>query len=170
MRTTAARLGLPLALLIVLLGGGGCANLEPVHEAIYGQYHRLSPATGGIYITIKRHASDAMMAGFDGCKAEGHGDSYCGTTVLRIARDILEDKLSGAALQLWNGDYSVYGYHPDIGKGFRDEEGGDFATAVRDLRARGHACLRIHWKPTGTNWTTCADDGVAECSWGTPVQ
>lgn len=67
---------------------------------------------------------------------------------------------------MWNGQYSIFGYHPNIGKSFRDDEGPDFASAVHDMKERGHECLRVHWKPTGTNWTTVNDEGVAECSWG----
>jgi hypothetical protein len=83
-----------------------------------------------------------------------------------VARDVIEPKLYGAAREVWNGDYSVFGWHPDIGKGFRDEEGSDFATAVKDLRSRTDECLRVHWKPTGTNWTTVDDEGIAECDFG----
>jgi len=148
------------------MGSMGCGTYNQIHDAVYGDYHRLSPATGGVYLTIKRHASNDMMGFFDLCKNDGFSDATCGTRVLRAANAIMEDKLRGRALEVWNGDYSVFGYHPHIGKGFRDEEGADFATAVRDLRSRTDECLRVHWKPTGTNWTTVDDEGIAECDWG----
>lgn len=150
----------------VSAGSMGCGTIDAVHDAVYGDYHRLSPATGGVYITIKRHAGNGMMTFFDLCKGDGFSDATCGTRTLRAARGVIDGELHGAALQVWNGQYSVFGWHPHIGKGFRDEEGSDFATAVRDLRSRGHECLRVHWKPTGTNWTTCNDEGVTECEWG----
>lgn len=157
-----------VAALGALLGSGavGCGAYRDIQEAIEGDYHHISPATGGVYLTIKRHASNDMIAFFNFCKNDGAADATCGTRVLRTARDIMADKLHGRALELWNGDYSVFGYHPDLGKGFRDDEGGDFATAVRDLKTRGDECLRVHWKPSGTNWTTVDDEGVAECEWG----
>lgn len=64
----------------------------------------------------------------------------------------------------------MFGYHPNLGKGFRDGEGGDFADAVRNLERRDQECLRVHWKKTGTNWTTTNDEGVAECSRGERLQ
>jgi hypothetical protein len=155
-----------LLLTAVVPASSGCGTLREIHDAVYGDYHRLSPATLGVYITFKRHATDGMVAFFTACKNDGHSDSVCGTETLRASRDQIEPMLRGRARELWNGQYSVFGYHPHIGKGFRDEEGPDFATAVRDMRARGHECLRIHWKATGTNWTTVNDEGIAECSWG----
>jgi len=154
--------------LCAALGAGaiGCGTYRDISEAINGDYHQISPATGGVYLTIKRHATDDMILLFNLCKNEGRADSTCGTRVLRTVRDIMADKLHGRALELWNGEYSVFGWHPHIGKGFRDDEGGDFATAVRDLKTRTDECLRVHWKATGTNWTTVDDEGVSECSWG----
>jgi hypothetical protein len=166
---TTGVLAMPIA-----IGVSGCKPIDEIHNAIYGDYHRLSPRAGGIDITIKRHATVAMAALFDACKNE-KTDAICGTVVLRLARDQLDGKfggggLKGPARKVWNGNYSIYGYHPHLGKGFRDAEGDDLAEAIRNLRRRGHECLRVHWKPTGTNWTTSNDEGVAECSWGKPLE
>lgn len=151
---------------LLSVAAANCGTVKDIYAAKSGDYHELSPATGGIYITFKRHATDAMTAFFHTCKNDGKSDATCGRDVLRVARGQLESKLHGAALELWNGKYSIFGYHPNIGKGFRDEEGADFAGAVYDMEDRDHECLRLHWKATGTNWTTVNDEGVAECSWG----
>jgi len=154
------------------IGASGCDTVDQIHDAVYGDYHRLSPAGGGgVNLTIKRHATDAMAAGFHACKNGGNeDDATCGTAILRVARDQLNGQLRGRAREVWNGDYSVFGYHPNLGKGFRDAEGGDFAEAVGNLESRDNECLRVHWKPSGTNWTTTNDEGVAECSWGQRLQ
>lgn len=155
-----------IAACALLSVAAACGTVKDIYAAKSGDYHELSPATGGIYITFKRHATDAMTAFFNICKDDGKSDATCGRDVLRVARGQLETKLHGAALEVWNGQYSIFGYHPNIGKSFRDDEGPDFASAVHDMKERGHECLRVHWKPTGTNWTTVNDEGVAECSWG----
>lgn len=159
-----------IATTLLTLVAVNCGTIENIYTAKSGDYHELSPATGGIYITFKRHATDAMVAFFHVCKNDGKSDATCGRDVLRAARGLLEGKLHGTALELWNGDYSIFGYHPNIGKGFRDDEAPDFATAVYDLAKRSDECLRIHWKPSGTNWTTVDDEGVAECSWGKKLE
>ena len=151
---------------LLCMAAASCGTVENIYAAKSGDYHELSPADFGVYITFKRHATDAMTVFFHLCKDDGKSDATCGRDVLRVARGQLGGKLHGAALELWNGQYSIFGYHPNIGKGFRDDEGSDFATAVYDMKKRGHECLRIHWKASGTNWTTVNDEGVAECSWG----
>jgi hypothetical protein len=163
-------LGKPLRRLAVVatiaIAATACGNIENVREAISGDYHQLSPATLGVYLTIKRHATDGMVAHFLTCRNKGGSDSACGTKTLRRARATIVPKLLGDALRAWNGEYPAFGYSPHIGSCFRDEEGMDFATAVRDLAERNHQCLRVHWKSSGTNWTTVQDAGVAECGWG----
>lgn len=149
-----------------LLSLAACGTVEQIFAAKSGDYHEVSPAKGGVHITIKRHATNAMTAFFWLCKDEGKSDSICGRDVLRVARGQLEKQLHGTALELWNGKYSIFGWHPHIGKGFRDEEGGDIATEIRELKTNGHECLRLTWKPSGTNWTTENDEGVSECGWG----
>lgn len=150
----------------VLFSTAGCGSIDSVYHAKSGDYHELSPAKGGVYITFKRHATDGMVAFFTVCRNDGKSEATCGRDTLRVARGQITGKLHGTALDVWNGDYSIFGFHPDLGKGFRDEEGPDFAIAVKDLKSRNHQCLRIHWKPSGTNWTTVQDAGVSECAWG----
>ncbi len=152
--------------IIVIVAAGGCGNVEGIHEAIYGKYHRVSPADFGVYITIKRYATDCMIQEYDICKSKGYSDGDCGKLVLTSSRTQIEKNLSGRAKELWNGDYSVFGWHPNVGNAFADDEASDLAQAVKDLRSRGHQCLRVHWKPSGENWTTVQDAGVEECSWG----
>jgi hypothetical protein len=170
--TTVAKAVFPVlvALLVTLVTSGGCGNIRDINDAMDGDYHSLSPAPGGAYLTIKGHATNGMTAFFNNCKNRGDSDSSCGAATLRRARDAITPKIHGSALGLWNGEYTVYGYHPNIGNGFRDEEGSEFATAVRDLAGRGHECLRVHWKATGTNWTTVDDEGVAECEAGRALE
>lgn len=163
---------------IVVIVVSGCGAVDGIHEAIYGKYHRVSPATGGIYITIKRHATDRMVLGFNLCKSHGRSDDDCGREVLKAARNTIVPALSGPAKLLWNGDLPIpilptnpiILWHPNVGNAFADDEAGDFAQAVKNLRSREHQCLRIHWKPTGENWTTVQDEGVAECSLGEPLK
>lgn len=156
-----------LALASFALHAGCGDRINEVRDAINGPYHKLSVG-GGVYVTIKKRATNCMVLGYDLCRNDGGAPSACGQAVLKQARDKIEPSLSSDAKELWNGELEIGGYHPNLGKGFRDEEGGDLATAIRDLRSRNHECLRVHWLPTGTNWTTM-DDGAAECSLGDPV-
>ncbi|HEX8437653.1 hypothetical protein [Archangium sp.] len=146
----------------------GCGKLQKVREAIDGPYHRLAAGTGGVYLTIKGNATNCMTSFYDGCRKNGESSTACARVLLDLSRGKIEESLEGRAKELWNGQYSVYGFHPNIGKGFRSEEAGDLATAVQDLRSRNHECLRVHWKPTGTNWTT-QDGSATECSPGALV-
>lgn len=158
----------PTALLALasfaLLAGCG---LNEVREAIDGRYHKLS-AGNGVYLTIKRIATSCMIYSYDICRSTGKSLQVCGQETLKVSREAIERSLKSPAKELWNGQGLVYGLHPNIGRGFRDEEAVDFATAIKDLRSRNHECLRMHWKPTGTNWTTM-DESAAECSHGDPV-
>lgn len=172
---------------VVLLGtlvtSGGCSDPEdappgddpppmedagvpdPDKEVTNGYYHRVSRAAEGVSITFKRHATNAMIAAFDVCQSAGGNPSSCGTITLRLARELVILKLSGPALELWNGNYAVWGYSPNIGDSFRDEKGPDFATAVQDFVPRSSDCLRIDWKPADAKWTSVGETDN-ECEWG----
>lgn len=148
------------------IAAAGCGKPGPIFAAKSGDYHEISPADWGVYLTIKIHATNGMAAFFHACKSDGKSDKICGRDTLRVARGVLEKQLHGAAWELWNGDYSIFGYHPHLGKSFDDDQASDLATAVYDLAKRDHECLRVHWKPSGINWTTANDEGIAECSPG----
>lgn len=158
--------------LMLLLGGAtGCSlpsQLNAITDQLESPLYHIS-AGNGVYITIKRHATGCMKALFNFCKAGGKSDATCGAETLRTARGEIEKGVDGRARQIWFGEYSVFGYHPRIRNGFEDDEGEDFASAVRDLASRTDECLRLHWKPTGENWTTMDDEGYAECSHGKPI-
>ena len=166
--TTRTRMtGTIAALALALITASGC-SLGRLLDALDGPYYHIS-AGNGVYITLQRHATECMVWAFNNCKSSGKSDSICGRDVLRTSRGIIEKSLGGTALDIWLGNYSIAGYHPRLKNGWEDDEADDFATAVYDLASRTDECLRLHWKPTGENWTTIDDEGFAECDWGSYV-
>lgn len=111
-----------------------------------------------------------MIWNWFNCVAHGKSELTCGRETLRAARNIVDRTVSGRAKDLWNGDYSIFGYHPRFKNAFEDDEASDFVQAIHDLDQRGDERLRVHWKPSGENWTTLDNEGFAECSWGERIK
>jgi hypothetical protein len=153
----------------VLALSAGC-SIGDLVDSLDSKYYHISGGNG-VYLTIKRHASGCMIYSWFNCVAGGKSQETCARDTLRVAKDIVTRSVpAGRPRDLWNGDYSIFGYHPRFKNAFEDAEAGDFLQAIRDLGSRTDECLRVHWKPTGENWTTLDDEGFAECSWGERVK
>lgn len=153
---------------VLLLVFSSCGNLERFSEAADDKYHKLSyNPPQGVDLTIKRHATDAMVAFFKGCENNKSANG-CAKDLLNISSSKIEGAMTGRARELWNGQYSIFGYHPNFGKGFYANEAGDLVTAISDLKKRGHKCLCVTWTPGGTNWTTRAAGG--NCTYGSKLK
>jgi len=156
-------------LAFVLATTAGC-SIGDLIDSLDSKYYHISGGNG-VYLTIKRHATGCMIWSWFNCVASGKSEAICGRDTLRVARDMIDKTIpAGRPRDLWYGNYSIFGYHPRFRNGFEDDEASDFVTAIHDLAARTDECLRVHWKPTGENWTTLDDEGFAECSWGERVK
>jgi hypothetical protein len=142
----------------------GCGHLENFSEPLNGDYHQLSyNAPAGVDMTIQRHATKAMVSFYD-AKGKNTSNEAQAKSLLKIAFDEINKNAKGRARELWNGNYSIFGYHPNFGKGFRESEWNDLISAIRDMKTRNHECLCVTWTAGGTNWTTRNAGG--KCGWG----
>ena len=147
--------GMAVLLFSFLCSLSSCGELEQFTEPLEDSYHKVSyNPPHGVDLTIKGHATKAMVNFHAALKRDGKTDEETFKTLLKVSNEKIESAANGRAKELWNGKYSIFGYHPDFGKGFRPDKWSDLRTAFRDMKSKRHECLCVTWTPGGTNWTT----------------
>lgn len=155
------RLSISIAISSFLLATAACNPIDGINDQLTGPYHHLS---GGFadYLRIQQRATYRMVEGYMLCKAwnPDKTDEQCGTIVLQLSRTGIESSVGGVAGAAWGGKYH---------RGWDDDRGGEFSTAIKDLFNRGHQCLSAEygfdWLWNGPHWTTVSSD-LAECELG----
>ena len=135
----------PLAIALAI---GGCNPIGCIDDKLDSDYHHLSFGNGD-YLRIHKRATDRMIEGYNACKFFLQwSDADCGREVLRQTRGGIRDSMTGPVKAAWDAVY----HHA-----WNDGEGGDLATAIKDLDSRNHECLTAHfgwnWIISGPNWT-----------------